>query len=329
MNTAGYIDVHHHILPPFYRDALLSAGLSEVDGAPLPDWTAPDMVSMMDDRGIEVALVSLPPPGVAFGDRRATVKLTRRCNEFAAELVAGRPRRLGAFGSLPLPDVDAALDEIRYLYDVLRLDGVALTSNVDGVYLGDPAFEPVFAELGRRDAVVFVHPVAPPVDPAPGLAQPAWFGEYVFDTTRAVANLALHGTLWRHRSVRMIVAHAGGTAPFIANRLLNLWRETPGAPERAPEEPLELLRRLYYDTASCGLGHGLRLVRELVGADRVLLGSDHPFVPAHSTTSLAKRMADPAFLGVPMRTLRDNALRLFPRFAPTGGSALEPGSIQH
>ena len=147
MNTAGYIDVHHHILPPFYRDALLSAGLSEVDGAPLPDWTAPDMVSMMDDRGIEVALVSLPPPGVAFGDRRATVKLTRRCNEFAAELVAGRPRRLGAFGSLPLPDVDAALDEIRYLYDVLRLDGVALTSNVDGVYLdwGRPGARP----LGR------------------------------------------------------------------------------------------------------------------------------------------------------------------------------------
>ncbi len=308
-----HIDVHHHFLPDFWREAVARAGFTEVDGAPLPAWNPALMMAMLDEREIGAALLSIPPPGVRLGDDAATAKLARRCNEYAADLVRENRCRLGALGALPLPDVDATLEEIAYADEVLNLDGIALTSNVAGRYLGDPAFEPVFAELNRRRAVVFLHPVAPPADPAPGVGLPAWFGEYVFDTTRCLAQLAVRGTLSRYRDIRVIVAHAGGTAPFIVNRLTNLWRITPGTHENGAEEPVAMLRRLYYDTASCGLGHGLRLVRDLAGAHRVLVGSDFPLVPAHSTTALTERMTDPAFLGVPVDTLRENALRLFPR----------------
>jgi predicted TIM-barrel fold metal-dependent hydrolase len=277
----------------------------------------------MDERHIAAAVLSVPPPGVHFGDQAAATKLARRCNEYLAEVVAAEPGRLGAFAVLPLPDVAASLDEITYALDTLGLDGVGLYSNVQGRYLGDPLLEPIFAELHRRRAVCLLHPVAPPIDPAPRLGLPNWFSEYVFDSTRALANMAIRGTFARHPDLTLIVTHAGGTAPYIANRIVNAWREFPGGPEHAPEGPIAYLRRLYFDTASCGLGHALRLVRDFAGADRIVVGTDFPFVPAHSVSTLTERMADPGFLGVGVDTLRDNGLRLFPRFGAVTSDSSE------
>ena len=115
----------------------------------------------MDDAGIDVAIVSLSTPGVHTGDDAKARALARRCNEFSAGLVRARPDRFGGFGCLPLPDVDASLEELSYALDILRLDGFVLFTNSNGVYLGDAALEPVFEELERRKTVVYVHPNAP------------------------------------------------------------------------------------------------------------------------------------------------------------------------
>jgi predicted TIM-barrel fold metal-dependent hydrolase len=112
----------------------------------------------MDDASIDVAVVSLSTPGVDTGDSVKVRTLARRCNEFAAELRRVRPDRFASLACLPLPDVDASLSELAYALDVLELDGVALFTNANGVYLGDAGLEPVFEELERRQAVVFVHP---------------------------------------------------------------------------------------------------------------------------------------------------------------------------
>jgi len=324
MTEPGHIDVHHHFVPSFYWEAARRAGVTMSGGAPMPDWRPEDTLAMLDERGVAAALLSVVPPGVYFGDQAQASVLARRCNEFAAGLVGDHPDRLGAFAVLPLPDVDAALTEVGYALDVLGLDGVGLYSNVAGRYLGDPRFEPLFAELDRRGAVVYLHPAEPPCDPAPGLSLPPWFGEFVFDTTRALTNMVLRGTLERNARFTLIVAHAGGTAPYIVNRMTNAWRDMPEARLAAPEEPLAYLRRLYYDTASCGAGHSLRLLRDLVGADRLLVGSDFPFVPAHAVSVLRTRLEDPHFLGVPAEFLRASALRVFPRFGLVVAEGNEP-----
>jgi predicted TIM-barrel fold metal-dependent hydrolase len=310
----GHIDVHHHVVPEFFRKAANAAGVLS-GGAPWPEWQPADTLRMLDEQRIDSALVSIAPPGAHFGVKADTIALTRRCNDYMADLVRTYPDRLGAFGVLPLPYVDEAVREIEYILDVLGLDGVGLYTNAAGLYLGDDRLEPAFAELHRRRAVAYLHPAEPPVDPAPGLSLPPWYGEFVFDTTRALTNMLVHGTLERNSGMSLIVAHAGGTAPYIVNRITNVWREMPEARLLAPEGPLAYLRKLYYDTASCGPGFGLRLVRDMMGTSQIVLGSDYPFVPAHSVSRFADNLRDPRFLGVDERVLRSNALRLFPRFA--------------
>jgi predicted TIM-barrel fold metal-dependent hydrolase len=116
----------------------------------------------MDDAKIDVAITSISTPGVHMGDDAATRDLARRVNELSAELIQEQPDRFGGFAALPLPDVDGALRALEYGLDTLMLDGVVLFSNARGVYLGGARFRPLFDELERRAAVVFVHPISSP-----------------------------------------------------------------------------------------------------------------------------------------------------------------------
>jgi predicted TIM-barrel fold metal-dependent hydrolase len=209
------IDVHHHIFPPAYLKAAADAGIDHAGGFTFPQWSAESALALMDRNGIATAITSLGTPGVHFGNDAAARDLARYCNEYAARLVMDHPTRLGAFATLPLPDVDGALKEIEYALDTLKLDGVNLLTNVHGTYLGDPAFDAVFAELNRRKAVVFVHPETPPAARDIKLSFPGAMIEFTFDTTRMTANLILSGTLERYPDVKIILPHAGGTVPYL------------------------------------------------------------------------------------------------------------------
>jgi predicted TIM-barrel fold metal-dependent hydrolase len=219
----GLVDVHAHYLPPVYREALAAAGIDRPDGMPaVPDWSAGAHVALMDRLGIDTALLSVSSPGVRFGDgvgASDAVALARAVNDVGAATAREHPGRFGVFASLPLPDLDASIAEVERALDGLGLDGVVLMTNVDGVYLGDPSLEPLMAELDRRGAVAFVHPTSPPCAAAVSLGLPRPLLEFPFDSTRAVTNLLFGGTLARHRRVRWIVPHAGGTLPFLARRL--------------------------------------------------------------------------------------------------------------
>ncbi|WP_245805017.1 amidohydrolase family protein [Amycolatopsis australiensis] len=146
---------------------------------------------MIDEHAIATGVLSLSAPGTHFGDDAAARRLALRVNEAGAEVVKDRPDRFGLFASVPLPDVDGALDAIAHAFDLLRADGVILLTNYRGVYLGAPELDPVFGELDRRGALVLVHPAEPPAPVVPGLAPPVV--DFLLDTTRAAVNLVLHG----------------------------------------------------------------------------------------------------------------------------------------
>lgn len=276
-STAGKIDVHHHMVPPFYAQALKAIGVDQAAGAPLPDWTPEKSLAMMAATGIAKAYLSVSCPGVYFGDAGAAGELARACNEYGSALKQ-RDERFGFFATVSQTRAQDAVAELVHALDVLGADGLTLLSSVDGQYLGHPDYWPLMEELNRRRAVVFVHPNLPAFAGDIRLELPGFMVEFVFDTTRAVANLVTSGTLERFPDIRFILSHAGGTVPYIAWRL-SLCDFVLDKENKFPQGMLHYLKRFYYDTALSPSPYMLGSVRELIGMDRLLFGSDYPFAP--------------------------------------------------
>src|SRR5574341_859415 len=248
-NNNWRIDVHHHVVPPEFAD----------DSMPIKLPDAPAQLRSMDNWHIRAAITSLTPRVVLKNLHRLR-EVARACNEFQARMLRDHPARFGAFALLPLPDVDGALEELTYALDILHLDGVGLFSSVTDRYLGDPLFDPVFDELDRRKAVVFIHPAHCEAPAHTGLRAPPFVVEYVFDTTRAIVNLIYTGTLERCPDIRFIVAHGGGAAPFLAQRIA-MMEGHRGAKNVTNVMPS--LRSLYYEIASTTGHSALRSLQEL------------------------------------------------------------------
>lgn len=317
--TCGLIDAHSHYLPPFYAQALADAGLVTLDGGfPVPPWSEEKALAHMDLHRIDTSMLSVSSPTVGFlKGGLARQRLARALNVFAAELVQRAPSRFGAFATLPLPDVAASLDEIGYALDVLHLDGVVMETNVHGIYLGDTRLGPLFAELHRRRATLFLHPTSPPCFEVVGLGRPAPIFEFPLDTARTVTDLVFAGTLTKYPDIRIIIPHAGGALSAVAERIAG-FSTLPFLPQRpvgGADEVRRVLAALYYDLAGSASDGAIERLRRLTSLTHVLFGSDFPFTPA---AGIAANVA--AFRSLGGLTAlehegmaRGNALRLFPR----------------
>jgi predicted TIM-barrel fold metal-dependent hydrolase len=261
------IDCHAHVLPPAYRAAL--------GEPPIPPSTLEGLSAAMERHEIDAAVISTGPPGAFLGDRAKPADLARLANDGIAEIIRDQPRRFAGLATLPLPDLDGALAELARAYDELALDGVMLLSNVAGTYLGDPAWEPLMAELDARRAYVFLHPGFPP-HPLP-VGHPVWLYEFTFETVRATANLIYSGTLERHPHIRLQLAHLGGAVPFLAHRLASLAEREPASASRAPAGALAYLERLYYDTGLSNHMAALVSTLEVTPVDHIVFGTDWPY----------------------------------------------------
>jgi predicted TIM-barrel fold metal-dependent hydrolase len=319
------IDVHHHVIPDFYRAVLESAGLLRpIPGVAYPDWSPAASLAMMDGLGIDAAVVSITEPGAHFAGADLARRLARQLNEYLAGLVADAPTRFGAFAVLPLPDVDAALDELVYALDVLRLDGIGLLTNYRGAYLGDTAFEPLLAELDRRGVPAFLHPARPAGRDQPTFGLPASVYEFPFETTRTIANLLYAGALDRYPGLRLIVAHAGGAVPFLAGRLADAAVISPAVAHRVPADPVGALRRLSFDTALSANPYTLPSLHALADPGRVVFGTDFPFMPAEYARQSWNRLCR-FHAGTPHlldQVAGGNAGALFPRLLSRATASL-------
>jgi len=306
------LDVHHHLLPPDYVATMGPAAIgSPSPVGTVPVWSVAGDLEIMDAHGIDTAITSISAPGVLLADERSTAELTRSCNEFAAGMMRSHPARFGMFAALPLPYIGASLAEIAYAFDALGTSGVALMTNYDGRYLGDPAFVPVLEALDARGAVAFVHPsvcVAPTCDPDLSASTL----EFPFDTTRTIVSLIANRRHLQFPSVRFIFCHAGGATPMLANRIANQLGRTPAIRARGELDVFAALRGLYYDTAGYFDVAQLDSLLRVAPLEHVLLGTDYPFVPSvKAALDAVNRLPDDCR----RKIAAANARALFPQFA--------------
>ncbi|OLF05259.1 amidohydrolase [Actinophytocola xinjiangensis] len=309
----GLIDVHAHFLTDDYVAAAVAAGHVRPDGMPgWAVWSLADHLSLMDTAGIATSVLSVSSPGVHFGDDGAARALARAVNEYGAGVAAARPERFAHFASLPFPDVAGSLAELTHALDVLGSAGVAILTNAHGVYPGDGRYAEVYAELDRRAATVFVHPTAPPNAAAVASGRPCPMVEFVFESTRAAADLVLGGVLARYPRIEWIFTHSGGALPVLADRVQLFADVFLGTPPATPVA--EQLAGLWYDLAGTPFPTAAPALTGAFGDSRILYGSDYCWTPVPAALAHAGALdtaAQPA--GTTWRALTTaNAHRLLP-----------------
>lgn len=307
------IDVHSHIITPEFLKALDQENRLLDEGFPLPSYDVEQHLLWMDETGIQTSVLTLAAP------QPSSAATIRQTNETAARLKREHPGRFLWCAALPLPDVEAAVNEAVYALDTLGADGIKLATNVQGQYLGSPELDTLFRVLNERHAVVILHPHRPdPVNVQVMQQTPLAMQEYLSETTRAVAGMITRNVLARNPQVKVVVPHCGAYLPLAIPRMRSL---APVMQARQMVGEIDWqgnLASLYYDLAGAHSPQAIRTLLTITTADHLLYGSDYPYAaPAALNQSLNKMrqyLTDEADLA-PLREmiLHLNASRLFPR----------------
>ncbi len=293
------IDTHAHFFPQavldFYRDngrervgiSTNDEGVISVhfDGKPfhpaLPTgiYDLEAHIAVMDAAGVDIHAVSVPPPMVYWAEPEQGLDLCRLANDALAEAAATYPDRLLAVASVPLQSPDLAVDELRRAVTGLGHRMVVLGSNIDGTELDHPSLEPFWAEAERLGVAVFIHPILGAVTgelPMDGYRLNLSLG-MVTDTTIAASRLICSGLIDRYPGLRISFAHLGGLLPFVGDRIDYFLRNQPGALVEAEGYFNDYVGRFWYD-AVCYSERMLRGFLDWVGPDRLMFGTDSPFM---------------------------------------------------
>lgn len=324
------IDVHHHFVPPAYvafaKEHHQSPGLMMKGrtNSSVP-WELSIDLEDMDKNGTAVALMSVTTPGFWFGGSFNEIRqVMRDCNEFGARLTKDHPGRFGSFAAVHLPDTDGALKEIEYSLDTLKAEGIGVFSNYRNKWLGHESFAPVYQELNRRKAVVFVHPITGACcgNLVPGVADT--LVDYGADTTRTIGSLIYSGTTVKYPDIKWIFSHGGGVMPYVIERFLGGAQAeiVPGivtkgqdgaAPKNVPGGTLAEIRKLHYDTAQASNPVAMGALRKVVPVSQILFGTDYWYRTAAETGH--GLVTSKVFTAAELRMIdRGNAERLMPQF---------------
>jgi 6-methylsalicylate decarboxylase len=269
------IDVHHHIVPPTWYQALKQAKL---DNPPMATWTPEKSIEDMDAAGIATSITSPTTPQVGFLPAADAARVARESNDWARKLATDHPGRFGVFAMLPMPYVDESLKEIEYAFDTLKVDGIGMMTNYGDKWLGYDEFAPVFEELNRRKAVVYTHPTD--ANCCVNLVKnvPAATVEYGADTTRTIANLIFSGASARYQDVNFIFSHGGGVLTAVAERLRIQMVNTPPFKGKFTREMVDHeLKRFYYDTAQVSNEVTIQALAKLVPVSQIVFGTEYPY----------------------------------------------------
>ena len=319
-------DVHCHFTTAAYLAALEKHGAAMDEFYPVPAWSPEALASFLDESGIGFAVLTSVAPQPHFGDAAESAALCRSMNDEAARLAAADPERLAWCATLPLPSVDEAVAEAVRALDELGAAGVKLPTNARGLYLGDPALDPLMAALDARGAVAVLHPHRPePFDAKLADGLPLAMYEYPAETTRALARLFARNVPARYPRVKFVVPHAGSFLPLALPRMKAV-HPIVRAKGLAGEIDWDTnLRSLWFDLAGSPNADAVRRLIAFTTPDRILYGSDFPYAPASALAAglaklRAELAADPDLAPLAEDILSGNAKRLF---SPAGAQAAD------
>ena len=307
-------DVHSHAITDTYMENIQAHGAEMDEGFPIPSWNVEEHLAFMDQAGIETSVLTMPAPQPWFGNGEESAAICRKYNEECAALKEKYPGRFLFCASLPLPDVERAIEEAVYALDVLKADGIKLASNSYGQYLGDPELEPLMEVLNARKAVILSHPHKPSAVNYKLIADvPLASYEYLAETTRAILNLVAHDVLVRYPDLKVVVPHYGS---FLPNALPRFKGLLPVMVKQGYTQPVDVdanVSRLYFDLAGAATDDAIRALLTITTADHLLYGSDYPYVAASALVGAKASLQQhlPSLGLDPRAVLSDNARRLF------------------
>lgn len=279
-SSAQVVDVHSHIIPGAYMDFLRAHHAELQETFPLPRWDVDSHLAFMDEMGIDCSVLSLPAPQPYFGDSAESAAKVRQLNELAAKVRDEHPDKFKFLATLPLPDVQAAVKEAEYAFEVLHADGIKLASNSAGQYVGDEELDALMEVLDRYHAVVVLHPHRPePYAEQIIRTTPLAMYEYPAETTRAVVNMLSRNVLARYPHVKVVVPHCGSFLPLAIPRMKAI---LPAMKANGLMQDIDWeknLSALYYDLAGVPTAEIIKTMLTITTPDHILYGSDYPYQP--------------------------------------------------
>ena len=312
----GRIDVHFHLGGTGgFGGGGNTAAISAAARASVED---------LDRAGTAAGIISASSSGAGTGSFEQRNRQAREFNDTAARWCSDHPTRFGLWTRLPLTDVDASLKEIEYGYGQLKADGIGLVTSYEDAWLGDPRLKPVYEELNRRRAVVYVHPndaaccgganllsyekQHPPVGGS-------WL-EYPMNTARTIFSLMLGGTIRQYPDIRFIFSHGGGVTPLLLSRIEGFANWDSVGPSKLkelfPDGLSNEFRKLYFEVAQAFSKVNMDALMALVPTSHILYGSDYPVFPADNSAKGLATLDLPANL---RRAIdRDNLAALLPKW---------------
>lgn len=290
------VDIHAHFVPRGYLEAIRREGpaygatLREepggdvtilVGGRPFGPitrhyWDTEARLADMDAAGVDVQAVSLNPPMVTWAPPEVGIALARLVNDEMAKGVGASRGRLQGLATLPMQDVPAAGAETERAVRELGLKGVYIGTHVGGVDLDDPRFDPLYARWQDLDVPVFLHPIEVLGGPRVGAYHLHNLIGNPTDTTVAAERLIFGGVFARFPRLKVVLAHGGGTLPYLVGRMMRGYAVRTEARAHIGVPPTDFLGNLYYDTITHDL-RALGFLVDVMGPQKVLLGSDYRF----------------------------------------------------
>lgn len=320
------IDAHTHVLPPDYLQTLVNRGRYETDrGAEgqliikergsrfltvTPQLTdLAQRAAEMDAAGIDLQIISLGAPNVYFLEGDEAAALARDANDYLAAIVREYPERFRALANVPLTaDIDAAIREYDRCMDELGMVGVLVGSNINGLPIDHPGFDPFYEEVNRRGGTLFIHPMVPAGFEVMNQYALAPLVGFMSDVTLAVSRLIFSNFFGRFLGVNVLVAGLGGAIPYLAGRLDAGYRAYPEC-QGISRAPSEFIEHLYLDTVSFHEA-AVRCAVDTVGADHLVFGSDYPHVIGDVPTAI-QSVEGSVRRGLRGAILGDTAAKLF------------------
>jgi len=277
--SGSLVDVHNHIVPDWYRALVPVTG-----GNPTPSWNVNTALSFMASEGIGRSILSFsaPGPNVFPGNQVVTIALARLMNEQSAAFARAYPDKFTFYAVVPLPYASAAITEAQYALGVLGAAGIILTSNIEGMYLGNSQFQSFFSAINQRSGkqIIFIHPTTPTMkcgnqlieaNPTPYISGSI---EFYFETARTLEDLTLTQTLQQFTNINYVIPHLGGAFPAVIDRMLK------SVPTIYDSSMQIYSTRIWWDSAGPTYYHQISgLLGYGIPKSQLVFGSDYPYAP--------------------------------------------------